>query len=172
LRTLLEPIQIRAEDAADPEERIIPGDLVVDHLNYYASDTPDLQAGRDRGLRLGWRGGLLRWLGRGFPPPFAVDIEVYRDADGADRDFREIYDPGEPRNPPQYRDVEPPIRLGDDIRALIGTGQNEGRVWIAWRRNNLNLVVSRNLTPGQAPNFDELVRLARIVDARAAQAGM
>jgi len=171
LRAALDPVQLRAEDAELPEDAIIPGDLVLDHINWYASDSPNLDAGRQRGLRLGWRGSLLRWLGRGYPPTYAMDVQLYRDADGAHRDFREIYEPDEPRNPSQYRDVEPPITLGDDTRALIGTGQNEGRVVFAWRRGNANHVVVRTLVPGQPPVFDGVVRLAQIADARAAQLG-
>lgn len=172
LRRILEPIQLRAEDAERPEDARVQGDLVVDTLNFYAGDTPNLGAGRDRALRLGWRGGMTRFLGNGFPPPFSMDIQLYRDADGAHRDFREIYEPGEPRNPTQLRDVEPPVRVGDDVRALIGTGQNEGRVWIAWRRGSATFVVSRNLLPGEPPTFAELTRLAEIADARAAAAGL
>jgi hypothetical protein len=173
LRAAIEPVQLRPEDAVEiGEAAIIPGDLFIDTLNYYASSTPSLPAGRERGIRLGWQGGFVRWLGPGFPPPYALDVELYRDADGAHRDFREIYEPGEPRNPPQYRDTEVPISLGDDTRALIGTGQNEGRIWIAWRRGNVIYVVARNVRPWEPPSFDTLARLAQIVDARAEQAGL
>jgi hypothetical protein len=171
LRRLIEPVQLRAEDAERPEDAVVRGDLAIDTLNYYSSDTPNLPAGEQRALRLGWRGGFVRWLGQGFPPPYALDVELYRDADGAHRDFREIYEPGEPRNPPQWVDVDSPIALGDDIRAVVGTGQNEGRIWIMWRRNNVVYIVARNVPPGEPKTFDGLVRLAQIVDARAAQAG-
>ena len=169
LRRRIEPVQLRAEDAERPEDQQLRGDLAIDTLHYYSSDSPDLQAARDRAVRLGWLGGLVRWLGAGFPPPYAVDVELYRDADGAHRDFREIYEPGEPRNTPQWRDADPPIRLGDDTRAMIGTGQNEGRIWIAWRRDNANYVVSRNVPPGEPQDFAPLVRLAQIIDGRAQQ---
>ena len=169
LRRRIEPVQLRAEDAERSEDRQIRGDLPVDTLHYYANDSPNLQAARDRAVRLGWQGGLVRWLGAGFPPPYAADVELYRDADGAHRDFREIYEPGEPRNTPQWRDIEPPIRLGDDTRALIGTGQNEGRIWITWRRANVNYVVARNVTPGEPQDFGPLVRLAQVIDGRAQQ---
>jgi carboxyl-terminal processing protease len=171
LRRLIEPVQLRAEDAERPEDAVVRGDLAIDTLNYYSSDTPSLQAGEERALRLGWRGGYVRWLGQGFPPPYALDVELYRDADGAHRDFREIYEPGEPRNPPQWVDVDSPIALGDDIRAVVGTGQNEGRIWIMWRRNNVVYIVARNVPPGEPKTFDALIRLAQIVDGRAAQVG-
>jgi len=169
LRRRIEPIQLRAEDAEAVADQQIRGDLAVDTLHYYANDSPQLQAGRDRAVRLGWLGGFVRWMGAGFPPPYAVDVELYRDADGAHRDFREIYEPGEPRNAPQWRDVDPPIRLGDDTRALIGTGQNEGRIWIGWRRGSATYVVARTVTPGEAADFAPLVRLAQIIDGRAQQ---
>ncbi len=171
LRRLIEPVQLRPEDAERPEDAITPGDLPVDTLDYYASDWPSLDTGRARALRLGWRGGLVRYLGKGFPPPYSLDVEIYRDADGAHRDLRDIYEPDEPHNPPQYRDVDPPIALGDDTRALVGTGQNEDRIWIAWRRGGVLYVVARNLVPGQPAAFEPLVRLAQIVDARAAASG-
>lgn len=168
LRRLIEPVQLRPEDAERPEDAVIQGDLAIDHLNFYAGGTPSLVAGRERGLRLGWRGGLVRFLGGGFPPPYALDVELYRDADGAHRDFREVYEPGEPRNPPQVRDVTPPVTLGDDTRALVGTGQNEGRISLSWRRGGTIYTVSRNVPIGEAASFDGLARLAQIVDARAA----
>jgi hypothetical protein len=169
LRRRIEPVQLRAEDAERAEDQQVRGDLPVDTLHYYANDTPNLQAARDRAVRLGWLGGMVRWLGAGFPPPYAADVELYRDADGAHRDFREIYEPGEPRNTPQWRDIDPPIRLGDDTRALVGTGQNEGRIWITWRRGNVNYVVARTVTPGDPQDFGPLVRLAQIIDGRAQQ---
>ncbi len=171
LRRIIEPVQLRAEDAETLDQAIIAGDLPIDTLNYYAGDSPSLDAARQRAVRLGWHGGLVRWLGHGFPPPYALSVDLYRDADGAHQDFREIYQPDEPRNPTQYRDAEPPVLLGDDTRALIGTGQNEGRIWIAWRRGNVNYVVARNVTPGQVPSFDGLARLGGIIDARAAALG-
>ena len=172
LRGVIEPVLLRPEDAAEVGvDATIPGDLPLDTLNYSASGTPSLESEGRRALRLGWRGGLVQFVGGGFPPPYALQVYLYGDADGAHRDFREIYEPDEPRNPPQYRDVDPPIVLGDDTRATIGTGQNEGRPSILWRRGNVVYVVSQNVKPGDTPTFDGLVRLAQITDARAAQVG-
>lgn len=172
LRGRLAPLLLRAEDADRAENQIIPGELMLDTLNFYADGTPSLDAERQRALRLGWQGGMVRWLGRGFPPPYAAQVQVYRDADGAHRDFIEEYLPHEPRNPPEYRDVETPIQLGEETRAVIGFGTNEGRVWILWRRGATILLVAENLLPGAPPRFDNVVRLSQIVDARAAQAGL
>ena len=76
--------------------------------------------------------------------------------------------PDEPRNPPQYHDVPSPVNLGDETLAQVGTGQNEGRIWISWRRGGTVYTVSQNVPPGDTASFDELVRLAQIVDGRAA----
>ena len=51
--------------------------------------------------------------------------------------------------------------------AEMGTGENEGRIWISWRRNNVVYTVSRNVTPGDPPTFDSIARLSQIVDQRA-----
>jgi carboxyl-terminal processing protease len=171
MRRLLEPVLLRPEDADRPENAVIPGDFAYDTLNYYASDTPDLDSARERGLRLGWHGTYSRRLGRGFPPPYGMAVSLYRDADGAHRDLREIYEPGEPHNPTQSRDVDPPVMLGDDTRAQVGIGQNEGQVSIAWRRGPTVYSVFHLRLPGQPVDFTEVTRLAQIVDARAAQAG-
>ncbi|MCC6175492.1 MAG: PDZ domain-containing protein [Chloroflexi bacterium] len=169
LRTRIDPVQLQASDAEQPENQVIRGEMLVDTLNYYVSDFPSLTAARERALRLGWQGGLVRWLGKGFPPPFALSVQIYRDADGAHKDLNEIYEPGEPQNPKQYRIVDSPVQLGDETLAQIGTGTNDGRIWIAWRRNNAVYVVSQTLPPGAAPIFDSVARLATIVDARAQQ---
>jgi hypothetical protein len=171
MRRLLEPVLLRPEDADRPENAVIPGDFAYDTLNYYASDTPDLDSARERGLRLGWHGTYSRRLGRGFPPPYGMAVSLYRDADGAHRDLREIYEPGEPHNPTQSRDVDPPVMLGDDTRGQVGIGQSEGQVSIAWRRGPTVYSVFHLRLPGQPVDFTEVTRLAQIVDARAAQAG-
>ncbi|MFN8521722.1 MAG: S41 family peptidase [Chloroflexota bacterium] len=171
IRAMVEPLQLTESDAERPEDASVAGEMFVDTLSFYSGDSPNLAQGAARGARLDWRGGMVRWLGRGFPPPYALDVEIYGSADGAHRDLREVYEPGEPRNPPQSTDVEPSERFGDDTRYQVGTGQNEGRIWIAWRRGGMAFVVSYNVPPGQAKSFDGLIRLARIVNARAAAAG-
>jgi hypothetical protein len=131
------------------------------------SDYPSLTAARARAIRLGWQGVYARWIGAGFPPPFAVTVSYYNNADGAHKDLREIYEPDEPRNPPQWKDAESPVSLGDETLAQVGTGQNEGRIWISWRRGGTAYTVSQNVTPGDTATFTELGRLATIVDQRA-----
>jgi C-terminal peptidase prc len=162
------PVLLRAGDASLPENQIERGELAFDTLHYYIGDYPSLTAARERALRLGWQGVYARWLGAGFPPPFAITISYYKDADGAHKDLREIYEPGEPRNPPQWKDVPSPVTLGEETLAQVGTGQNEGRIWISWRRGGTVYTVSQNITPGDPVTFDEVVRLAQIADERAA----
>ena len=145
------------------------GELALDTYQYYTSDYPSLTAARERAVRLGWQGTYARWIGAGFPPPFAVTVSMYKDGDGAHKDLREIYEPGEPHNPPQWKEVDSPVSLGDETMAQMGTGQNEGRIWISWRRNNIVYTVARNVTPGDPPTFDSIARLAQIVDGRAQQ---
>jgi hypothetical protein len=169
LQRRIDPVQLQAGDAEQPEDQVIRGEMLIDTLNYYVSDFPSLTAARERALRLGWQGGLVRWLGKGFPPPFALSVQIYRDSDGAHKDLNEIYEPGEPQNPKQYRIVDSPVQLGDETLAQVGTGTNEGRIWIAWRRDNVVYVVSQNLPPGAEPIFDSVARLAKIVDGRAQQ---
>lgn len=167
LKRRAEPVLLQAEDAARPEDQVVRGELAFDTLHYYISDYPSLTAARERALRLGWQGVYARWIGAGFPPPFAVTVSVYRDADGAHKDLREVYEPGEPRNPPQWYDVPAPVTLGEETVAQVGTGQNEGRIWLSWRRGGIVYTVSHNVPPGEPKTFDELVRLAKIVDERA-----
>jgi carboxyl-terminal processing protease len=161
------PVLLQAADAGRPEDQVVRGELAFDTLHYYVSDYPSLIAARERALRLGWQGVYARWIGAGFPPPFAVTVSFYRDGDGAHKDLREVYEPNEPRNPPQWKDVDSPVSLGDETLAQVGTGQNEGRIWISWRRGGTVYTVSQNITPGDPTSFDELARLAQIVDQRA-----
>jgi carboxyl-terminal processing protease len=169
LRQRIEPVQLRDSDS--PVGGGIAGDLLVDRLTYYSGDTPDMDAARERGVRLGWRGGMVRWIGGGFPPPYALDVELYATPEGATQDLNEIYQPGEPHNRPQSYDVTPIVRFGDEVRYQVGTKQNDGRIWIAWRRGAAIFVASRTVTPGQPKNFDSLVQLAGVIDARAAALG-
>ena len=60
------------------------------------------------------------------------------------------------------------MTLGDETMAQVGTGQNEGRIWISWRRGGTVYTVAQNITPGDVASFDEIARLATIVDQRAA----
>ena len=90
------------------------GEFALDTLHYYTSDSPSLSAARERAIRLGWQGVYLRWLGSTFPSPFTSSVSFYSNPDGAHKDLREIYEPGEPRNPRQWRDVESPVMLGDE----------------------------------------------------------
>jgi carboxyl-terminal processing protease len=161
---------LRPEDVARPEDRVIRGELALDTLHYYTSDSPSLPAARERAIRLGWQGVYLRWIGSNFPSPFTSSVSFYRDADGAHKDLREIYEPGEPQNPRQWRDVESPVNLGDETQAQVGTGQNEGRVWISWRRGGLVFTVAQTFLPGQLQPLDEIARLATTVDERARSA--
>lgn len=161
-------VLLQAGDASRPEDQQVRGEMAFDTLHYYASDYPSIVAARERAIRLGWQGVYARWIGAGFPPPYAVTVSFYRDADGAHKDLREIYEPNEPRNPPQYKDVDSPVTLGDETLAQVGIGQNEGRIWISWRRGGTVYTVSQNVPPGDTASFDELARLAQIVDGRAA----
>ena len=60
--------------------------------------------------------------------------------------------------------------LGDDTMAQVGTGQNEGRVWISWRRGGTVFSVAQTFIPGQPQPLDELARLAQLLDDRVQQA--
>jgi carboxyl-terminal processing protease len=166
LKRRVDPVLLRAGDAEKPEDQVEKGDLAIDTYQYYSSDYPSLTAARERAVRLGWQGTYVRWIGGSFPPPYAVSVSIYKDGDGAHKDLREIYEPGEPHNPPQWREVEPIVKLGDDTMAQIGTGANEGRIWLSWRRGGTVFSVSRYLIPGDPPSFESLARLARIVDQR------
>jgi len=167
LRTRATPLLLDPGDVARPEDRVLRGELALDTIHYYTSDSPSLPAARERALRLGWQGVYLRWIGGTFPSPFSAAVSFYRDADGAHQDLREIYQPGEPQNPRQWRDVESPVMLGDDTVAQVGTGQNEGRVWISWRRGGTVYTVAQTFLPGQPQPLDELARLAQVMDERA-----
>jgi C-terminal peptidase prc len=161
------PLLLQPDDVARPEDRVLRGELALDTLHYYTSDSPSLPAARERAIRLGWQGVYLRWLGGTFPSPFSAAVSFYSNPDGAHKDLREIYEPGEPRNPRQWRDVESPVLLGDDTVAQVGTGQNEGRVWISWRRGGTVYTVAQTFLPGQPQPLDELARLAQVMDERA-----
>jgi hypothetical protein len=171
LKRRAEPALLRADDASRPEDRVERGEMAFDTLHYYISDYPSLDAARARALRLGWQGVYARWIGAGFPPPFAVTVSFYKDADGAHKDLREIYEPDEPHNPPQWREVPSPVTLGDETMAQVGIGQNEGRIWISWRRGGTVYTVSQTIPPGEPQTFDEVARLAQIVDGRVQAAG-
>jgi hypothetical protein len=161
------PVLLQAGDANLAKDQVVRGEMAFDTLHYYISDYPSLVAARARALRLGFQGVYARWIGEGFPPPFSVTISYYRDADGAHQDLREIYQEGEPHNPPQWKEVESPVTLGDETMAQVGTGQNEGRIWISWRRGGTVYTVAQNVPPGDTSSFDEIARLAKIVDQRA-----
>ena len=161
------PVLLQAADANLPENRVERGELAFDTLHYYVGDYPSLVAARARAIRLGWQGVYARWIGAGFPPPFAITVSFYNNPDGAHKDLREIYEPDEPHNPPQWKEVPSPVSLGEETIAQVGTGQNEGRIWISWRRGGTVYTVSQNITPGEPQSFDEVARLAKIVDERA-----
>jgi carboxyl-terminal processing protease len=169
LKRRVDPVLLHASDAADPQNQIERGDLALDTYPYYESDYPSLTSARERAVRLGWLGTYARWIGVGFPPPFSVTVSIYKDGDGAHKDLLEIYEPGEPHNPPQWRQVDSPVSLGDETLAQVGVGQNEGRIWISWRRNNVTYTVARNVPPGESQSFDSIAALAQIVDQRAQQ---
>jgi carboxyl-terminal processing protease len=164
-------VLLQAGDATRPEDQVVRGELAFDTLHYYISDYPSLVAARERAIRLGWQGVYARWIGEGFPPPYAVTVSYYKTADGAHQDLREIYQPGEPHNPPQWKDVPSPVTMGDETLAQVGTGQTEGRIWISWRRGGTVYTVSQNTTPGVPISFGEIAHLAQIVDGRAQAAG-
>lgn len=167
LKSRATPLLLDPGDVSRPEDRVVRGELALDTIHYYTSDSPSLPAARERALRLGWQGVYLRWIGGTFPSPFSAAVSFYRDADGAHQDLREIYQPGEPQNPRQWRDVESPVMLGDDTVAQVGTGQNEGRIWISWRRGGTVYTVAQTFLPGQPQPLDELARLAQVMDERA-----
>ncbi|MFN8636368.1 MAG: S41 family peptidase [Chloroflexota bacterium] len=165
------PVLLKAEDAAQPADRVNRGEMAFDTLLYYESDYPSLKAARERALRLGWQGIYARWIGADFPPKFTATVSFYKDGDGAHKDLREIYEPGEPQNPKAWKDVDSPVMLGDETLAQVGTGQNDGRIWIAWRRGGTVYTVAQSFMPGEAQPFDEVARLAKIMDERAQAAG-
>jgi carboxyl-terminal processing protease len=167
LKRRVDPVLLKAGDAEKAEDQVEKGDLALDTYQYYASDNPDLNAARDRAIRLGWLGVYARWIGADFPPPFSETVSLYKTEDGAHRDLQEIYDPGEPHNPPQWKQVDAPVSLGDETLAQVGIGENDGRIWISWRRGAALYTVSRNVSPGEDPSFDSIARLAQIVDQRA-----
>jgi hypothetical protein len=158
---------LQPDDVARPEDRVVRGELALDTLHYYTSESPSLPAARERAIRLGWQGVYLRWLGSTFPSPFTSSVSFYSNPDGAHKDLREIYEPDEPRNPRQWRDVESPVMLGDETMAQVGTGPNEGRIWISWRRGSTVFTVAQTFLPGQPQPLDELGRLAQVMDERA-----
>jgi hypothetical protein len=160
-------VLLQASDASRPEDQVVQGELAYDTLNFYISDYPSLTAARERALRLGWQGVYARWIGAGFPPPYVMVVSYYSNADGAHQDLREIYQEGEPHNPPQWKDVPSPVSLGDETLAQVGIGTNEGRIWISWRRGGTVYTVSQNVPPGDPVSFDEIARLAQIADQRA-----
>jgi carboxyl-terminal processing protease len=168
LKSRASPLLLQPGDIARPEDRVLRGELALDTLHYYTSDSPSLPAARERALRLGWQGAYLRWLGSTFPSPFTATVSFYSGPDGAHKDLHEIYEPGEPRNPRQWRDVESPIVVGEDTLTQVGIGQNEGRVWISWRRGGAVYTVAQTFLPGQPQPLDELARLAQVMDAHVA----
>jgi len=167
LKRRVEPVLLHASDAALAKDQTERGDLALDTYQYYESDYPSLVAARARAVRLGWQGTYARWIGMGFPPPYAVTVSIYKDGDGAHKDLLEIYEPDEPHNPSQWRAADSPVNLGDETLAQVGTGTNEGRIWISWRRGNVTYTVSQNVPPGETQSFDAIARLAQIVDQRA-----
>jgi carboxyl-terminal processing protease len=171
LKSRADAVLLRAEDVSRPQDRVVRGELAFDTLQYYTSDFPSLTAARARALRLGWQGIYARWVGGNFPSPFTSTISFYRDGDSARQDLRDIYLPDEPHNPQQWRDVESPVSLGDETVAQVGIGTNDGRIWIAWRRGGVLFTVAQSFLPGEPRPFDEVARLAQIVDERAQAAG-
>jgi C-terminal peptidase prc len=171
LKARATPFLPRPEDVSKPEDRVLSGEMALDTLHYYTSDYPSLDAARARAIRLGWQGVYARWIGGDFPPAIDATVSFYRDGDGAHQDLREIYLPDEPHNPPQWKDVDSPVSLGDETLAQVGTGQNDGRIWIAWRRGGTVYTVAQSFLPGEPQPFDEVARLATIVDQRAQAAG-
>ena len=99
LKRRVEPVLLRAGDAEKAEDQVEKGDLAIDTYQYYSSDYPSLTAGSRAGRSAGLAG-HLRALDRGhLPAPFAVSVSIYKDGDGAHKDLREIYEPGEPAQP-------------------------------------------------------------------------
>jgi len=97
------PVLLQPSDAKLPKDQTVRGELAFDTLHYYVSDYPSLVAARERALRLGFQGVYARWIGEGFPPPYSVTISYYSNPDGAHQDLHDIYQEGEPHNPPHKK---------------------------------------------------------------------
>jgi hypothetical protein len=139
-------------------------DIVIDTVDGYASESPDLAQAKARALRLGFKGGLQHRYGSVDSPDFTVAISWYAGAQGAHDDLARVYQPGEVQNPPEDVPIISPIQLGDETVARLGTGPNSGTTELTWRHGGVLFDLQHDGNPGEAP-LAQMAALARTIDA-------
>lgn len=138
--------------------------LVINTLDGYASNSPVLAQAKARALRLGFRGSISHNYGPVDSPTYAIGVTVYASAAGAHDDLRRVYAPGEVQNPPEDVAVTPPITLGDETVARVGTGPGLGATELAWRHGNLLFEIDHFGDPNDIPLAD-MARVAQAMEA-------
>ncbi|MGI8915658.1 MAG: S41 family peptidase [Chloroflexota bacterium] len=138
-------------------------DLTVNTLDGYASENPSLSQAKARAIRVGFRGELIRRYGPVDSPDLTVGVGLYSSAQGAHDDLAQVYGPGEQQNPMESISVVPPITLGDEIVARVGTGPNTGSTELTWRHGNIVFDVQYNGNPGDVP-FAKMVAVAQTME--------
>jgi len=140
-------------------------DILVDTVDGYASESPNLEQAKARAVRLGFEGAILHRYGPADSPTYTISIAAYTGPAGAHDDLARVYQPGEVQNPPEDYPVIPPLTLGDETVARVGIGPNTGAVELAWRRGGVLLDIAHNGNPGDVP-LAEMASLAKAIDAR------
>lgn len=139
-------------------------DLTVDTLDGYASENPNLSQAKERAIRLGFRGELIRRYGPVDSPDYTVGIGLYSNATGAHDDLAQVYAPGEVQNPTESITVVSPATFGDETVARVGTGPNAGSSELTWRHGAVVFDLQYDGNPGDVP-FDKLAAVARAMEA-------
>jgi carboxyl-terminal processing protease len=161
----LKPLAGTLDDVPAGPDRKDQGYLVFTHPNELAignaSDVPDADAFAQKLRDRHWQGSYQQFYGQGDPPPYAVGIDLYRDATGAG-DALKSND-----YPTAIKSANAPAKLGDDTVAYTGYNEGDGISQVVWRRGRAVFTVQYTAQPGQ-DGMALALALARRIDARAA----
>ncbi len=168
VRAQLEPLAATIDDVPPGAARAKYGYLVTTYPNDLAIgnavDATNAAAYEQKVRDRHWLGGFQQFFGSGAPPPYVVQVDLYKDDSGA-RDAVRTND-----FPNGLKQATLPAHLGDDANAYNGYDAAEGISQIVWRRGKVVFTVLDAAEPGRS-GMDQALALARKLDERAAQAG-
>ena len=159
IRSELEAYGAKASDIPPLPNLRLLGDEVVDTPDEYAECAPSVQQLTRTVLQRGWEGEFDQFFGNGDPFTYAVSIDIYKDAAGAQQAIQTN------DLPQEFQTVTLPVRIGDQTVAEKGIVASLGQTRLEWRRGRLVFSALYYSEPG-IESFDPLVQIARAIDGR------
>lgn len=181
LHDLLAPYLLRLSDLPPSAQDHAIGEQIYDTPNEYASGGVNATAQARRIAGEGWLGHIVQTFGSDERVDYSLSIGAYKDGSSLDRALEDAYHP--PRAPAPKLDAQArrtraaacqprpraqrshrvalPVSLGSQTRATEGPGFTQ----LSWREGRLTFTLAASFAPGHE-RFDDLVRVARALDAR------